>query len=92
MINICQYTKHCYGPNQSSLSGRGCMSFIRNRFISSLVLDSQNSKKLSELQGKRPRTLRQVAHGNYYLVLRVAVSKQYEYDIALELTDAFCLL
>lgn len=69
--------------NPVFLVGDACL-FIRNRFISSLVLDSQNSKKLSELQGKRPRTLRQVAHGNYYLVLRVAVSKQYEYDIALD--------
>ena len=57
--------------------------FVRKNFISNLVLDSRKFKKLLELQGKA-RNSRQMAHGNRYLVQRKALSKQCEYEIALE--------
>jgi len=51
--------------------------------MSNLVLDSQKFKKLMNYKEKAKKLFTK-AHGNRYLVQRKAVSKQREYDIALE--------
>ena len=58
--------------------------FVRNQFISNLVLDSLKFKKLLEVLGKELRNLREIVHCTKTTYQLKSVPKQCGYEIVLE--------